>query len=69
MKKGTLMLKPVNMTRNCELVHIQQVSGTPMTSKFNKHDIRFPRDEEGTIDVKSGKYNTNNEPKKATFNY
>ena len=50
-------------------VHIQQVSGPPVTSKLNKHNIRFPRYEEGNIDVKNGKYDTNNQPKKATFKY
>ena len=50
-------------------VHIQQVSGPPVTSKVNKHNIPFPRDEEGNIDVKNGKYETNNQPKKATFKY
>ena len=37
-------------------VHIQQVSGPPTTSKFNEHNIRFPRDENGNINVKRGKY-------------
>ena len=40
-----------------------------MTSKVNEHNIRFPRDEEGNIVVKNGKYDTNNQPKKSTFNY
>ena len=40
-----------------------------MTSKVNEHNIRFPRDEEGNIDVKKGKYGTNNQPKKSTFKY
>ena len=40
-----------------------------MTSKVNKHNIQFPRDEEGNVDVKNGQYGTNNQPKKATFNY
>ena len=40
-----------------------------MTSKVNKHNIRFPRDEEGNIDVKTDKYDTKNQPKKATFKY
>ena len=44
-------------------VHIQQVSGPPVTSKVNKHNIRFPRDEEGNIDVKNGEYDTNDQPK------
>ena len=40
-----------------------------MTSKVNEHSIRFPRDEEGEIDVKTGKYETDNQQKKATFKY
>ena len=40
-----------------------------MTSKLNEVNIRFPRDEEGNIDVKKGKYDTNNQPKKSTFKY
>ena len=43
-------------------IHIQQVSGPSMISKFNEHNIRLPRDEEGNIDVKTGKYDTNNQP-------
>ena len=49
--------------------HIQQVSGPPTTRKLNEHNIQFPRYEKGNIDVKSGKYDTKNQPKKATFNY
>ena len=40
-----------------------------MTIKFNEHNIRFPRYEEGIIDVKTGKYDTSDQPKKSTFNY
>ena len=40
-----------------------------MTRKVNEHNIRFPIDEEGNIDVKNGEYDTNNQPKKATFKY
>ena len=40
-----------------------------MTSKVNEHNIRFPRDEEGNIDVKNGKYDTKNQQEKATFKY
>ena len=40
-----------------------------MTSKVNEHNIRFPRDEEGNIDVKTSKYDTKNQLKKATFKY
>ena len=49
--------------------HIQQVSGPPVISKLNEHNIRFPIDEEGNIDVKNGKYDTDNQPKKSTFKY
>ena len=31
--------------------------------------IFFPRNEEGKLDVKIGVYETNNQPKKATFKY
>ena len=50
-------------------VHIQQVSGPTVTSKVNKHNIWFPRDEERNFDIKNGKYETNDQPKKATFEY
>ena len=50
-------------------VHIQQVSGPRTTIKLNEHTIRFPRDEEGKIGVKRGKYETDNQPKKVTFKY
>ena len=50
-------------------VHVQQGSGPPVKIKVNKHNIRFPRYEEGNIDVKNGKYDTNNQPKKLTFKY
>ena len=49
-------------------VLVQQVSVPPVTSKSNEHNIRFPRDKEGNIDVKNGEYDTNNQPKKDTFN-
>ena len=50
-------------------VHIQKFSGPPVTSKVNKQNIRITIDEEGKFDVKTGKYDTNNQPKKSTFNY
>ena len=50
-------------------IHVQQVCGPPVTIKVNKHNILFPRDEEGNIDVKNSKYDTNNQQKKATFKY
>ena len=40
-----------------------------MTSKVNKHNIRFPRDEEGKVDIKTGKYDTDNQPKEAILKY
>ena len=49
--------------------HVQQVSGPPVTRKVKEHKIRFPKDEEGNIDVKNGEYDTNNQPKKSTFKY
>ena len=36
---------------------------------MNKHNIRFPIDEEGNVDVKFFQNGTNNQPKKATFKY
>ena len=36
---------------------------------MNEHNIRFPRYEEGNIDVKNGEYETKNQPKKSTFKY
>ena len=40
-----------------------------MTRKLNEHNLLFPRYEDGNIDVKTGKYDTNNQPKNATFKY
>ena len=50
-------------------VHIQQVIRPPTSSKFNEHNIRFPRYEDRNINVKRGTYDTNNQPKNATFKY
>ena len=50
-------------------VHVKQVCGTPSTSLPNKHNIVFPRKEEGEMDVERGVYNKNNQPKRATFKY
>ena len=50
-------------------VHIQKVSVLHVTRKLNEDNIRFPIDKEGKIDVKNGKYETNKQPKKATFKY
>ena len=40
-----------------------------MTSKVNKHNIWFPIDQEGKIDVKTGKYDTNDQSKKSNLKY
>ena len=32
-------------------VHVHKVGGPPVTRKVKEHKIRFPRDEEGNIDV------------------
>ena len=50
-------------------VHTQQVFGPPVTSKVNEHNIRFPRYEEGNVDIKICQYGTNNQPKKAAFKH
>ena len=50
-------------------IHTQKVCGPPVTIKVNKHNIPFPRDEEGNVDVKNSLYGTNNLPKMATFKY
>ena len=50
-------------------IYIQQVSGLPVIINFNEHNIRLPGYEEGNIDVKTGKYDTNNQPEKSTFKY
>ena len=50
-------------------VHLKQVCGPPTTSHSNECNILLPRNEEGEVDVERGVYNTNNQPKKATFKY
>ena len=50
-------------------VHVKQVCGPPTTSWENECNVLFPRNEEGKVDVKRGVYETNNQPKKATFKY
>ena len=50
-------------------VHIKQVCGPPSTSLPTQRNIVFLRNEEGGVDVERGVYNTNNQPKKATFKY
>ena len=42
-------------------VHIQKVSGTPVTNKVKEHNIWLARDEEGNIDVETNEYDTNNQ--------
>ena len=50
-------------------VHVKQVCGPAATSLSNECNIVFPRNEEGEVDVERGVYNTNNQPKRATFKY
>ena len=49
--------------------HVKQVSGPPTTSRVNERNIVFPRNEEGKVDVERGVYDTNNQPKRASFKY
>ena len=41
----------------------------PQKSLSNECNIVLPRNEEGEVDVERGVYNTNNQPKRATFKY
>ena len=50
-------------------VHFKQVRGPPAISHSNECNIVFPRNEEGEVDAERGVYNTNNQPKRATFKY
>ena len=50
-------------------VHVKQVCGPTSTSRVNECNVLFPRNKEGEVDVKRGAYETNNQPKKATFKY
>ena len=50
-------------------VHVKKVCGPPSTSRSNECNILFPRNEEVEVDVKRGVYDTNNQPKRASFKY
>ena len=50
-------------------VHDKQVCGPPSTSRSNECNIVFPINEEGEVDVERGVYDTNNQPKRASFKY
>ena len=50
-------------------VHVKQFRRTPTTIRLNDYNVLFPRNEEGKLDVGIGFYETNNQPKKATFEY
>ena len=50
-------------------VHVKQFCEQPATSHSNECNIVFPINEEGEVDVERGVYNTNNQPKRATFKY
>ena len=49
--------------------HVKQVCGPPTTSRVNDYNVLLPINEEGKLDVGRGVYETNNQPKKATFKY
>ena len=50
-------------------VCVKQVCGPPTTSRVNEHNILFPRNGEGKVDVEIGVCDTNNQPKRASFKY
>ena len=50
-------------------VNVKKFSGPPTTSRLNDYNVMFPRNEEGEVDLVRGVYNTNNQPKRATFKY
>ena len=50
-------------------VHVKQVCGPPSKSLPNECNIVFPGNKEWEVDAERGVYNTNNQPKKATFKY
>ena len=50
-------------------IHFKQVCGPPSTSRSNEYNILSPRNEEGEVDVDRGVYDTNNQPKRASFKY
>ena len=50
-------------------VNAKQVCGPPTKSRVTECNVLFPRNEEGKVDLKRGVYETNNQPKKATFKY
>ena len=52
-----------------EEVHVKQVCGPPSTSRSNECNIMLPRNEDGEVDVERGVYDTNNQPKRASFKY
>ena len=50
-------------------VHVKQACGPPSTSLSNECNIMFPRNEDGEVDLERGVYDTNNQPKRASFKY
>ena len=50
-------------------VHVKQVCVTSTTNTVNECNVLLQRNEEGKVEVKRGVYETNNQPKKATFKY
>ena len=50
-------------------IHVKKVSRLPTTSRVNGYNDLFPINEEEKVDVGRGVYETNNQPKKATYKY
>ena len=50
-------------------VHVKQVCGPPSTSRSNECNILFSINEEGEVYLEGGDYDTNNQPKRASFKY
>ena len=59
-------LKPTRLVL-FDKAHVKQVSGPPTTIRVNGYNVLFPRNEEGKVDVGSGVYETNNQPKKSNI--
>ena len=50
-------------------IHVKQVIRPLTTSQVGDYNILFTRAGDGKLDVERGVYDTNNQPKKATFKY
>ena len=50
-------------------VHVKKIRGPTKISRLDDYNVLFPRNEEGKLDLGRGVYETNNQPKIATFKY